>query len=160
MTCLYQRFYGAFLLFFYERLNSLLRVVNSLFTDTFIFDRGLASAQNQLAQNDLVQNQLTAAQNNLEQNQLAQNQLTSAQNNLEQNQIDFNQNQMGSAQNCVDDEGEEDDDEPMTEKEKNDTAYLAFKKQIESLMKQKIGKKFIDLSFDEMRTRTIAKRNA
>jgi hypothetical protein len=63
------------------------------------------------------------------------------------------QNQMGPAQN----EEEEDDDEPLSEKEKNDTAYGAFKKQIESLMKQKIGKKFINLIFDEMRTRDDCK---
>jgi hypothetical protein len=45
----------------------------------------------------------------------------------------------------------------MNEKEKNQAAYDSFKKQIEILMKQKIGKKFLNLSFDDMRTRDDCK---
>ena len=54
---------------------------------------------------------------------------------------------------------DEDEDHvmPLTEKDRNDAAYKSFKNQLESLMTQKIAKKFLKLSFDEMRTRDDCK---
>ena len=67
-------------------------------------------------------------------------------------------NQLEPGENPEENEDEDEDDVmPVTEKDRNDAAYKSFKKQIESLIAQKIAKTFLKVSFDEMRTRDDCK---
>jgi hypothetical protein len=77
---------------------------------------------------------------------------------VDQNEVEIIQDQLEPGQNHEEDEEEDDENEmPVTEKDINEAAYRSFKKQLESLMTQKIAKKFLKLSFDEMRTQEECK---
>ena len=114
----------------------------------------------QVDQVDHVLNQLEPAQEIiLDQIGNVLNQLEPAQERI-LDQVDNVLNQLDPCENPEENEdGDEDEDRvmPVTEKERNDAAYKTFKKQLESLMTQKIAKKFFKLSFDEMRTRDDCK---